>query len=114
MIYCYATEDGQVIERDFPMGTAPKDILVKGQVAHRSFQAEHAAQKSDKGQFNAEWPKRSEAMGVHPSQIEEAKKLCPSSEFDKDGALIARDQKHLAQCAKEAGMTDCYRGSHWK
>ena len=112
MIYCYRTDSGVLVERDFPMGEAPKTVLTDALViAHRSFQDEHAPVDADKGQHIPQWPMKSEGMGVNPSQIEEALKnpgaKVHGHEYDKrTGAMVFRDRAHRKACMKDVGYHD--------
>jgi len=109
MVYCYKREtDGLIVERRLSMNRrAPRSIRCKdGVKAVRCFQAEVMSRDSDRGQGIGHWPIVSEAAGVHPSQIREARKAAPSAEFTKDGAAIFRSRAHRNQCLREFGMFD--------
>lgn len=63
--YEYQTESGEIIEREFPFGEAPKYVTVDGKKAHRYYGAstivpeymkatsEHAIQHYDRRDWNA-------------------------------------------------------------
>jgi hypothetical protein len=48
----------------------------------------------------------SEAAGVHPSQIPEAKTKFPHHEFHPDGRMIFHNQHHKSRCLKDLGFTE--------
>jgi hypothetical protein len=58
----------------------------------------------------AQWPIYSEAAGVHPDQINEAKdnlqKQGVPTDFTPDGRLIFRDRMHRRKVLKAMGLVD--------
>lgn len=51
-------------------------------------------------------PLLSDAAGVHPDQIAEAKAAFPHHEYTEDGRMIFRSARHRRQCLKDIGMVD--------
>lgn len=76
-----------------PVCTAPmeRDIL-----------AEHV--HSTEQEYNR--PLYSEAAGIHPSQIAEAKRINPDHEFTPDGRMVFRSHAQRKRQLKEIGLTD--------
>jgi hypothetical protein len=56
----------------------------------------------------AGWPRESDALGVHPSQVEEAHAeaaaLGVPTEFTKNGSAVVRDQQHQRRLGKALRM----------
>lgn len=104
--YCYETTGGDVIERYYPLGQAPRRIRVKGKIAVRSITAEHATFKDTPGA----WPKESWAMGVHPSQAAQAAALDISlgvpTRYNAKGRPVYTDREHRARHLRAHGMRD--------
>lgn len=51
----------------------------------------------------------SDALGVHPSQIAEAKQHFPDHEFAPDGRMVIRGHQHRKKVLKDLGMQDLNR-----
>jgi hypothetical protein len=108
--YAYSTPDGEVIERDFPRGEAPDEILLGGGVtARRDYHAELGYRRRNAG---SGWPMTCFASGVHPSQAGElrdylAKQGVPT-EVNRNGDPIYRDAHHRKRALKARGMYDRY------
>jgi hypothetical protein len=81
--------------------------LDDGNEAVRDFQAEHAPRKRTRGES---WPLESEAMGVHPDQIPEMKRLAKEhgvpTDFTPDGRAILRSRGHRKKFAETFGFWD--------
>jgi hypothetical protein len=63
---------------------------------------------------NPNWPLKSDALGVNPDQIAEARETLalhgvPDTEFTSDGQPIIRSQNHFRQVAKAFGI---FNGAH--
>lgn len=108
MVYCYATDDAGVtqrMEKTYPMGKAPPRVRHGGRVYYRDLVAENAGT-----QMPSCWPMKSDAMGVHPSQIAETQatlaKHGVSTEFDREGTPILRDRAHRRKHARVFGYYD--------
>lgn len=58
----------------------------------------------------AGWPRDSDAMGVHPSQVDDARResvlLGVPTDFKKNGCAIVRDQSHQRKLTKALGLRD--------
>jgi len=107
--YCYKTEDGEVVERFFPMKEEiPKLIeLPDGRLAKRSFSAEGGAGKRSGG---TGWPLECEASGVHPSQRKELadflNKRGVPTEVSANGNPLYRNPHHRRNVLKARGLHD--------
>ncbi len=104
MFYCYE-HSGKVVTKAFPLGKAPKFILV-GKVRYkRSFQAERVGVPPTAG-----WPIECVASGVHPDQRQElsdflAKRGVPT-EVSADGNPIYTSPQHRRKALKARGIHD--------
>jgi hypothetical protein len=106
-VYCYRRPDGVVEERFFFVQEGiPPTVLCEDRVlAKRSIQDEHPAQKPRGGGLPP-WPMRSRAMGIHPSQIPEAKRRFPQHQYTPTGEMILESPQHRKQCLGELGLVD--------
>lgn len=106
MIYCYETSNGEVVERDFPMGKAPATIRVKGRRAKRSYAAEHAGSRP----AGAGWPLECLGSGVSGHQAGELRAFFKKHRFDcdvsRDGNPIYRDPNHRKRALKLRGFRE--------
>jgi len=105
-VYCYQSDKtGQIIERFFPIGEAPKVIRVKTGVARRSFAAENVGVPPPSG-----WPMTCFASGVNASQADELRGLLAAkgvpTEVTKDGDPVYRDSKHRKKALQARGLFD--------
>jgi len=103
--YCYRTSDGELVERSFRIGKAPRCVrLEDGRIAERSFRDELPTHvRGDT------WPRKSQAMGVHLSQIDsETKRLgsmgIPTQFDDKTGAAILESPRHEKKLREALGL----------
>lgn len=105
--YVYTNEEnGESVQRVYPMTRIPRTIRVKGLVYHRDIAAEHGGFKNTPGN----WPQKSWSVGVHPSQIKEAyaesvRNGVPT-DFAPNGDRIFRDRKHRADWCKANNTFD--------
>jgi len=104
--YCYMSDrTGQIIERVFPIGQAPRTLTIKGVAHARSLQAEHVGVPAKKG-----WPIECVASGVHADQAGELRKYLSDkgvpTEVTRDGNPVYRDQKHRKLALKARGLVD--------
>ena len=117
-IYCYTTNEGETIERQFSFQkTVPEQIRVMGKTARRDRQAEGAPRCFVKGsrtpvkQGLGKWPMEPcVASGVNASQAQElrdylANRGCPT-EVSKDGDPIYISAAHRRKALKLRGMHD--------
>lgn len=104
--YCYTTKDGQTFERVYPASRYPKRIKVNGRVATLDIAAQHRHYRAAPGT----WPLWSDAMGVHPSQIEEQReqdrKVGVSAEYDGMGRVKFISQAHRKSYCEAHGYFD--------
>lgn len=103
--YVYSTDDGvDRIERFFAIGRAPKRIRWAGETYFRDLAAEHGVFASTPGN----WPRTSEAMGCHPSQVAEYRQRASSlgvpTEIKNDGTVVLRDRAHEKKFMKAFGF----------
>lgn len=105
MTYCYETKDGTVVERDFPLGEAPKTVRVGRKIARRSFAAERKGVPPTSG-----WPMECCASGVHASQAGELRKHFAQAgvptEVTPQGDPVYRDKDHRRKALKCRGLVD--------
>lgn len=105
-VYCYVTKKGMVIDRVFPIGQAPKTIMIdRNTPAKRCFEAENKSVPSTTG-----WPITCVASGVNAGQAGElrdflSKKGIPT-DVTSDGDPIYRDAKHRKKALKARGFVD--------
>lgn len=105
--YCYTPKKGRgkIVERLYPMGEAPKEIVVDGRPYERNIAAEHTSRH-----VGDIWPIYSEAAGVLPTQVKEAtenwRKAGVPTEFTPDGRAVFRDPAHRRAFLKKAGLVD--------
>jgi len=105
-VYCYVTKKGHVFDRFFPVGQAPKTIMVDRKTpARRCFEAESVGVPAKSG-----WPLTCVASGVNADQAGElrdflAKKGVPT-EVTSDGDPVYRDARHRKKALKARGFVD--------
>ena len=115
-IYCYSrrTPEGEYlegpIERVFPMGKAPASITVRNDRWYRDVEAEHRP-SSHLTQGAGAWPLKSDAAGLHPSQIPEMEEYMRAqgapTRWDREtGQAIFESRSHRARALKVMGMHD--------
>jgi len=106
--YCFKTDDGEVVEREFLTGRAPRQITCDdGRTATRSV-AEELRQMyvpSRKG-----WPLTCVASGVHAAQAGElrdhlARRGVPT-EVTPDGDPVYRNAGHRRRALRARGIID--------
>ena len=105
--YCYSDENGDIYERFFHMGKAPKNIEVaKGNIARRDFAAEHMPRKAGKGG----WPLACVASGVHPSQAQELRDFFKANgencEVNHEGDPVYTSPTQRKRCLRLRGLYD--------
>ena len=115
--YCYSTEEGEIVERQFPAGKAPRIIrLDGGKLATRDYRAEGAGgfvkgTKNPVKPSRGAWPmKPCYASGVHTSQAGELRKHLKdrgcSTEVTPDGDPVYTSAAHRKKALKIRGMHD--------
>jgi len=115
-LYVFETDDGDVIERAFPMGGCPASVKVDGKIAkrNRSLEYQHAFVKGTKTPVkrgHGKWPMLPcVASGVQPSQANELrdfyKQRGMNVEVNKDGDPIYTSAKQREKALKIRGMCD--------
>ena len=105
-VYCYRTAGGEVLDRTFHMGKAPRKITTDaGEEAVRSMVDENKCVPPTRG-----WPIICVASGVHPEQAGQlrehlAEKGVPT-EVTRDGDPIYRNAAHRKKALTARGMHD--------
>jgi hypothetical protein len=107
-IYCYETEDGQVVEELFPVGKAPKTVVLDdGSVAKRNLACELKPCRSHTG---AGWPFECIASGVHPSQAQQLRdyfrKAGVPTDVSPGGNPVYTSAAHRKRALKCRGFFD--------
>lgn len=105
-VYCYQNErSGMIIEEVFPMGKAPKEIVVNDRRYVRSFAAENKGVPSASG-----WPLECVASGVNAKDSGKLKSFLNSrgvpTEVSRDGNPIYTDAGHRRKALKARGLFD--------
>jgi hypothetical protein len=118
-IYCYKSDNNEIVDRYFPMGEAPEKIALEdGTTARRDFQAEGVTGQmvgtdnpTHRSKPQRPWPMAPcVASGVHASQAAELRKHladrdCPT-EVTNDGDPIYTSAAHRKKALKIRGFTD--------
>ena len=112
--YCFCTDDGE--QQEHTMSVADLDairqqdgtfLLDNGKKARIDFSKQCAGRCHVSGEA---WPKLSDAMAVHPSQVasetERLRKMGCPTEFMPDGRPVERSASHHKKLAKTLGMVD--------
>jgi hypothetical protein len=107
MIYCYSTVAGEVFEKSFPMGEAPRTIsLGNGKIAERDFAAEHDTPRK----CGAGWPIECLGSAVHPSQAQglrdHFKKNGVDVQVNNSGQPIYENAQQRKRALKCRGLHD--------
>lgn len=104
--YCFTDVDGNTICRVFSMNKVPKQVILNGKIFKRNIRAEHVDIKHTPGN----WPMKSDAAGVHPDQIAEARshsiKAGVPTDFTPDGRAIFTGKKHRKDYCRAIGLHD--------
>ena len=104
-IYCYETDMGEIIERVFDMGKAPKYIYVNGEYARRNFAAESVGVPATTG-----WPLTCYASGVNAEDAgklrDHLKEKGVPTEVTPDGDPIYTSHAHRKKALKARGFID--------
>jgi len=104
-IYCYSTESGKRRDVFLHHMNPPKAIDIDGEVAHRDYRAERAGPDA----YPTGWPRLSDAMGVHPDQIQETRKFLSDAgvqdtKFHPDGRCQLENPRHERAVMKARGF----------
>lgn len=103
--YCYTNGD-ETIERDYPMGEAPKRVRHQGRWYKKNIAATHSGTRS--GEHG--WPMWSDFAGCHPSQKAEMERRsaeagCPVR-VNVLGQVELLNRKHRHDFLRFRGMFD--------
>ena len=103
--YCYEDQFGQVIERVYAMGKAPREIKSGTSKYRRSLQAEMPSIPSTAG-----WPMECSSSGVNAEQAQDLRnhfdKAGVRTEVTPEGRPVYRDMDHRKKALKCRGMFD--------
>jgi len=106
--YCYRRPDGHVVERIFPAIPGPRlrqrIRCGDGVTAERDFAAE-CTRLPGRPRVSL-YPRFSDALGVHPDQIDEFRKEDSETDFTPDGRAIIKSRAHWKRALKRAGMQE--------
>jgi len=115
-VYVFSTDDGEVVERMFPMGGCPRYVRINGKVAKRDRSRERMfcfvkGSKTPVKRGYGTWPMEPcTASGVQPWQAQELrdfhKKHGLNIEVTKDGDPIYTSAKQRKKALKARGMFD--------
>lgn len=105
-VFCYLRPDGRVVERFLFVqeGIPPSILCEDGVLAKRSMADEHGPEQPRGGK--PAWPLVSKAMGVHPSQVHEARTRFPDHKFTPDGSAVFDSPQHRKKCLQDVGFVD--------
>ncbi len=110
-IYSYRDADGRIHERVYPLGKAPRRIGLKGGgFAKRDIPADFRLRPPQASTGDQAWPIHSDAVGVLPSQreeaIAEAARVGVPTDFDHQGRAILRSREHRKRYCEALGFYD--------
>lgn len=118
--YIYTNQKGMTVERQFPIGQAPASICIDRQgVFKRDSFAEMKTQvrrvkDGDPVREKRDGKIRSNAMGVHPSQIGQARSDAARKrlkvDFEPDGTAVFNTRKQRNAYAEAHGLYDLNGG----
>lgn len=106
-LYEFMTDDGRVVTYFYPADRAPRigeRVCIRGNWVTRILSTRlHTPPPGN-------WPMYSDALGVHPDQIEEARAHAEAcgvpTDFTPDGRAILRSPKHRKLLARTLAMHD--------
>jgi hypothetical protein len=107
-LYSFTSRDGETIEVEYPLhAKRPDRIRRKGKTFTRNIAADHNGFEDTCGKG---WPIHSEALGVHPKQIQEAmaadRRDGVPTDYDRAGRPILRDAAHRRRFLRAKGFFD--------
>ena len=104
--YCYGDKQGNVVERVFPMGKAPRSITIDRCRFNRALYAEFKSVPAS----SSSWPMTCHASGVNPEQAGELRSLLRENgvptDVTNDGDPVYRDKNHRKKALKVRGLVD--------
>lgn len=103
--FCYEDVYGAVHDMEFPIGSAPEDVMIVSGRAVRTMQGEHKPKRVLRGPG---WPIKSVACGCHPDDrkefMEDASSKGVPTVFDEQGNAVFRNPSHQRKYLKAYGM----------
>lgn len=109
-LYTYKTTAGDTITEFFHAGERPETVTMPdGEIAYYDFVATMKPSAANESRKHGSWPMKSDAAGIHTSQIDEMVKYGARRGVDlkydrKTGQAIYDSQRHQDQCLKVLGM----------
>lgn len=112
--YCYRTDDDQPVELAMSMSEHAErerdgQIEDNGRILYRDLQAEWS-RPGGNAFCGAEWPMKSDALGVTPEEVPEAmrdaRRRGVNLNFDREGRAILENAAHRRQAMKAYGYID--------
>jgi hypothetical protein len=104
-VYCFESASGEVIEKFFKVGCAPRCIERKGIRYRRSYGAERVGVPPP-----SNWPMKCIASAVSPEQANELRDTFKNAgvptEVTPDGCPVYRNAGHRKEALKCRGMFD--------
>lgn len=98
--YCYKDpEGGEVIERHFSVGRAPKRVISEGRVFLRDFASELGPKPAARGY-------ESVALGCHPGDVNTRRQQYPDTEWKDNGRPVIRSARHKESLERRMGLLD--------
>ncbi len=110
--YCYTTEDGETVEREFARGEAPEFVAIFSKEIHVHVRADrdYRAELSPTHSTGAGWPIECVGSGVNANQAQELRdefKRCGvPTDVSSDGNPIYRDVAHRRRALEARGLID--------
>jgi hypothetical protein len=104
-VYCYV-RGKNVVERVYPISSAPSSIRIKGKTYKRSIAAEHSNFKDTPGN----WPRKTVMSGVHRGQAKELQQFLDKAgvptRVHPDGEMTLESRGHRKRVHKALGYYD--------
>jgi hypothetical protein len=110
--YCYRKENGEVIELFMTVAEMEKFQDKEGNAVFRDekIKRDIISEQREVPSTAGNWPQESDALGVHPSQVAQARqesiRLGVPTEFTSDGQAILTSASHRKQFAEALGYYD--------
>ena len=103
-VYCYTCPKCQNVQEEFRSIDQRADPLACEECAS----AMERDISEELGGVQTDWaePIYSEAAGVGPEQVAQARAVNKNHEYTDDGRMIFRSKGHRKQCLKDLGMVD--------
>lgn len=108
--YCFTNRAGETVERVFALGAAPRFIYLARGGKRAKFKRNVVAEHRHTRDVSGTWPMKSDAAGVAPSQVQEARehsvKIGIPTDFTPDGRAIFHSRLHRKQYCEAIGLYD--------